>query len=180
MALKKVDIPRAISNFRFFADAILYSEQKSHNDKEGILNYTKRYPLGVCALISPWNLPLYLLTWKIAPCLATGNTAVCKPSEVTPMTAYLLCKTFEEAGLQKGVCNMVFGLGRTAGDALTKHKDVPLISFTGGTATAKAISYNAHSDFKKLSLELGGKNPSVIFADCDYEKTLETALEALS
>lgn len=174
----EIEIPRAVKNFRFFATTILHHEERA-TDMDGIaLNYTARNPLGVAALISPWNLPLYLLTWKIAPALATGNTCVCKPSELTPMTAFLLGRVLQEAGLPKGVCNIVHGLGAEAGDALTKHKDISLISFTGGTATASAIMQNAAPTFKKLSLELGGKNAALIFADADLEECLNTSVRS--
>ncbi len=165
---KELEIPRAAANFRFFAGAILHDHDDAfHDDAKKVLNYTHRTPLGVAGLISPWNLPLYLLTWKIAPAIATGNTCVAKPSELTPFTAYLLGEILNEAGLPHGVVNIVFGLGSTVGDALTKHRDVPLISFTGGTSTGRKILANANERFKKTSLELGGKNAAVIFADAD-------------
>ncbi len=172
------EIPRAVKNLRFFATAVLHHEERSTEIDGVAVNYTVRNPMGVAALISPWNLPLYLLTWKIAPALATGNTAVCKPSEMTPMTAFLLGRVLQEAELPNGVCNIVQGLGSEAGDALTKHDDVKLISFTGGTATAGAIMQNAAPTFKKLSLELGGKNASVVFADADLQECLNTSLRA--
>lgn len=174
----EIEIPRAVKNFRFFATTILHHEERATSMDGNAFNYTSRKPLGVAALISPWNLPLYLLTWKIAPALATGNTAVCKPSELTPKTAFLLGRILQEAGLPDGVCNIVHGLGAEAGDALTKHKDVSLISFTGGTATAGAIMQNAAPTFKKLSLELGGKNAALIFADADMEECLNTSVRS--
>ncbi len=134
-----VDIPRASENFRFFASAILHFSSEIHDMDGRALNYTLREPIGVAACISPWNLPLYLLTWKIAPALATGNTVVAKPSEVTPMTAYLLSKICIEIGFPKGVLNIVHGLGSEIGDALTGHPDTPIVSFTGGTLTASPI-----------------------------------------
>ncbi len=175
---RTVDIPRAVSNFRFFATAVLHQASESF-DMDGVaLNYTHRRPVGVAGLISPWNLPLYLLTWKIGPALATGNTAVCKPSELTPMTAYLLGEVMQEAQLPDGVCNMVFGTGPQAGAALTGHRDVPLISFTGGTTTAEIINRQIAPMFKKSSLELGGKNPNVIFSDANIEKAVATSVRS--
>lgn len=173
-----VDIPRAPANIRFFAGAILHDSSQMH-EMDGIaINYTLREPLGVAACISPWNLPLYLLTWKIAPALASGNTVVAKPSEVTPMTAYLLSKICIEAGLPKGVLNIVHGLGSKTGDPLTTHIDTPIISFTGGTVTGKHIAAVTAPMFKKVSLELGGKNPNIIFSDADFEKAVSTAARA--
>ena len=142
------------------------------------INYTLRKPLGVAACISPWNLPLYLLTWKVAPALAAGNTVVAKPSEITPMTAYLFSKICIEAGLPKGVLNIVHGLGSKVGDPLTTHPDVPVVSFTGGTVTGKHIASITAPMFKKLSLELGGKNPNIIFDDADFEKAVSNAARA--
>jgi aminomuconate-semialdehyde/2-hydroxymuconate-6-semialdehyde dehydrogenase len=166
---RAVDIPRAAANFRFFATAIVQSSSEMH-DTEGpaaarAINYTVRRPRGVAGLISPWNLPLYLLTWKIAPAIATGNTCVAKPSEVTPMTAYLLGELIERAGIPPGVVNIVHGTGAAAGAAIVKHPDVPAVSFTGSTAVGRWIAQTAGPMLKRLSLELGGKNPFVIFAD---------------
>ena len=175
---KTVDIPRASANFRFFATAILHYASESHLTEGTAINYTTRTPVGVAGCISPWNLPLYLFTWKIAPALATGNTVVAKPSEITPMTAFLLSEICEAAGLPKGVLNIVHGLGAKVGEAIVSHVDVPLISFTGGTVTGKKIAAIAAPMFKKLSLELGGKNPNIIFADCDFEKALKTSLHS--
>jgi len=173
---KHVDIPRAASNMRFFATAILHYASESH-DMDGVaINYTLRKPIGVVGCISPWNLPLYLFTWKIAPALASGNCVVAKPSEVTPMTAYLFSKLCIEAGLPKGVLNIVHGLGPNVGSPITTHPNIKAISFTGGTATGKAIAKVAAPMFKKLSLELGGKNPNIIFADCDFDKALKTTM----
>ena len=173
---KAVDIPRAVSNFKFFATAILHYASESHY-MEGLgVNYTVRKPIGVVGCISPWNLPLYLFTWKIAPALAAGNCVVAKPSEITPMTAYLLSKACIDAGMPEGVFNIVHGLGQHVGDAITRHKDITAISFTGGTQTGKTIAAIAAPMFKKLSLELGGKNPNIIFADCDFDKALSTTL----
>lgn len=171
-----VDIPRASSNIRFFATAILHYASESH-DMDGIaINYTLRKPIGVVGCISPWNLPLYLFTWKIAPALASGNCVIAKPSEVTPMTAYLFSKLCIEAGMPAGVLNIVHGLGAKVGAAITVHPKIKAISFTGGTATGKAIAAVAAPMFKKLSLELGGKNPNIIFADCDFDKALKTTM----
>jgi len=173
---RAVDIPRAVSNFKFFATAILHYASESHY-MEGLgVNYTVRKPIGVVGCISPWNLPLYLFTWKIAPALAAGNCVVAKPSEITPMTAYLLSKACVDAGMPAGVLNIVHGLGQHVGDAITRHKDITAISFTGGTQTGKTIATIAAPMFKKLSLELGGKNPNIIFADCDFDKALKTTL----
>ena len=174
----RVDIPRAPANIRFFAGAILHDSSKVHEMDSIAINYTLRQPVGVAACISPWNLPLYLLTWKVAPALAAGNTVVAKPSEVTPMTAYLFSKICIEAGLPKGVLNIVHGLGSKIGDPLTTHPDTPIVSFTGGTVTGKHIATVTAPMFKKLSLELGGKNPNIIFADSDFEKAVSTAARA--
>lgn len=173
-----VDIPRAVSNFKFFATGIQHFASESHNMVGVGINYTLRKPLGVVGCISPWNLPLYLFTWKIAPALAAGNCVVAKPSEVTPFTAYLLCKVMEDVGFPKGVLNIVHGFGQYAGDAIVRHKDTKAISFTGGTATGKAIATIAAPMFKKLSLELGGKNPNIIFDDCDFDEMLKTTIRS--
>lgn len=176
---KSIDIPRAAANFRFFAHALTQFSSESHESQgKQTINYTLRKALGVVGCISPWNLPLYLLTWKIAPALAAGNTVIAKPSEVTPMTAFLLCELCEKAGLPKGVLNMIHGLGPEAGQAIVEHPKIKAISFTGGTKTGKAISRTAAPMFKKLSLELGGKNPNIIFSDCDYEKMISTTLKS--
>lgn len=171
-----VDIPRASSNMRFFATAILHWTSESHDMDGKFINYTLRKPIGVVGCISPWNLPLYLFTWKIAPALASGNCVVAKPSEITPMTAYLFSKLCIEAGLPKGVLNIVHGLGAKVGNAITENPDIKAISFTGGTTTGKIIAAKAAPMFKKLSLELGGKNPNIIFADCDFDKALKTTM----
>jgi aminomuconate-semialdehyde/2-hydroxymuconate-6-semialdehyde dehydrogenase len=174
----RVDIPRAVSNFRFFATAIQQQSSESHY-MEGIgINYTLRRPIGVVACISPWNLPLYLFSWKIAPALATGNCVIAKPSEVTPYTAYLLSEVCIEVGLPKGVLNIVHGLGQKVGDEISRNKDIKAISFTGGTATGKTIASIAAPMFKKLSLELGGKNPNIIFADCDFNEMIKTTVRS--
>ena len=171
-----VDIPRASSNIRFFATAILHFASESHDMDGTAINYTLRKPIGVVGCISPWNMPLYLFTWKIAPAIASGNCVVAKPSEVTPMTAYLFSKLCIEAGMPAGVLNIVHGLGAKVGAAITVHPKIKAISFTGGTATGKSIAAVAAPMFKKLSLELGGKNPNIIFADCDFDKALKTTM----
>ncbi len=174
-----VDIPRAVSNFRFYANAITQYASEAHESVgRNALNYTLRQPLGVVGCISPWNLPLYLFSWKIAPALATGNCVVAKPSEVTPMTAYLLSEICREAGLPKGVLNIVHGLGQSAGEALVSHPEIKAVSFTGGTKTGAHISKIAAPKFKKLSLELGGKNPNIIFGDCNYNRMLKTTVKS--
>jgi aminomuconate-semialdehyde/2-hydroxymuconate-6-semialdehyde dehydrogenase len=173
-----VDIPRAPANIRFFAGAILHDSSNVHEMDGTAINYTLRQPIGVAACISPWNLPLYLLTWKIAPALASGNTVVAKPSEITPMTAYLFSKICIESGLPKGVLNIVHGLGSKVGDPLTTHVDTPIVSFTGGTVTGKHIATVTAPMFKKISLELGGKNPNIIFADADFDKAVSIASRA--
>jgi len=175
---KNGEIPRAQANIHFFATAIEHFASEAHPMGNHALNYTLRTPIGVVACISPWNLPLYLFTWKIAPALAAGNCVVAKPSEVTPMTAYLFGKICIEAGLPKGVLNIVHGLGPKVGAALSVHPQIPVISFTGGTKTGAEIARVAAPLFKKLSLELGGKNPMIIFADCDFEKTVKESVRA--
>ncbi len=173
---KTVDIPRAAANFHFYGTGILHYAAHSHSMEDSAINYTLRQPVGVAGCISPWNLPLYLFSWKIAPALAAGCTVVAKPSEITPMTAYLLSELCIEAGLPAGVLNIVHGLGGKVGNAIVSHPNIPLISFTGGTVTGKQIASIAAPMFKKLSLELGGKNPNIIFSDCDYEKMLQTTM----
>jgi aminomuconate-semialdehyde/2-hydroxymuconate-6-semialdehyde dehydrogenase len=175
---KSVDIPRAVSNFQFYATASLHTHTEAHAMENMALNYTLRTPIGVAGCISPWNLPLYLFTWKIAPALASGCTVVAKPSEITPMTAYLLSELSIEAGLPAGVLNIVHGTGPKVGMEIVSHPEIPAISFTGGTKTGEVISRTAGPMFKKLSLELGGKNPTVIFADCDFDKTVATAVRS--
>ena len=174
---KKVDIPRASSNFRFFSHAITQFASPAHEMADAI-NYTLRQPLGVVGTISPWNLPLYLFTWKIAPALAAGNTVIAKPSEITPLTAYLLSEICQEAGLPRGVLNIVHGDGVKVGAEITRHPLVKAISFTGSTRVGREIAAVAAPMFKKISLEMGGKNPNVIFADCKYDKMLDTTLRS--
>jgi aminomuconate-semialdehyde/2-hydroxymuconate-6-semialdehyde dehydrogenase len=175
---KSVDIPRAVSNFRFYASGILHFHSDAHLMGDEAINYTRHEPLGVVACISPWNLPLYLFTWKIAPALAAGNTVVAKPSELTPMTAFMLSELAIACGFPEGVLNIVHGTGPSAGEAMVKHKEVKAISFTGGTNTGQRIAALAAPAFKKLSLELGGKNPSIIFEDANYEEALKGAVRS--
>lgn len=179
---RTVDIPRAVANFRFYATAAMHTANESHDTTlpggGKAINYTLRQPLGVVGCISPWNLPLYLFTWKIAPAIAAGCPVVAKPSEVTPMTAYMLSKLCIEAGLPPGVLNIVHGSGPKVGSAIVAHRDVKAISFTGGTQTGEEIARTAAPMFKKLSLELGGKNPNIIFADCNYEEMLATTVRS--
>jgi aminomuconate-semialdehyde/2-hydroxymuconate-6-semialdehyde dehydrogenase len=173
-----VDIPRAVDNFHFFATAIEHFASESHFMEQTAINYTLRRPIGVVGCISPWNLPLYLFTWKIAPALATGNCVVAKPSEITPMTAYLLSEICIEAGLPAGVLNILHGTGPNVGSAIVSHPKIKAISFTGGTSTGKNIASIAAPMFKKLSLELGGKNPNIIFEDCDFDAMLKTTVHS--
>ncbi len=175
---KAVDSYRASANIRFFAHACTQFASESHAMGNIGINYTLRQPIGVVGTISPWNFPLYLFTWKIAPALAAGNTVVAKPSEITPMTAYLFSKLCQQAGLPKGVLNIVHGLGAEIGQAIVEHPKIKAISFTGGTQTGKTLAATAAPMFKKLSLELGGKNPTLVFADCDFEKTVSEVVRA--
>jgi aminomuconate-semialdehyde/2-hydroxymuconate-6-semialdehyde dehydrogenase len=175
---RHVDIPRAVSNFHFFASAIIHFSSESHY-MEGVgINYTTRKPIGIVACISPWNLPLYLFSWKIAPALAAGNCVIAKPSEITPYTATLLGEIASEAGLPPGVLNILNGTGVKIGDAMVRHPKISAISFTGGTATGEHIARTAAPMFKKLSLELGGKNPTIIFDDCDFDDALKTTIRS--
>ncbi|MCG8607431.1 aldehyde dehydrogenase, partial [bacterium] len=170
--------PRAAKNFRFFAAAITQFASETHAMERSGFNYTLRNPYGVVGCISPWNLPLYLFTWKIAPALATGNCVIGKPSEVTPMTAFLLSELCIDAGLPHGVLNIVHGLGPKVGAAIAAHPDIPVVTFTGGTQTGGEIARITAPLFKKVSLEMGGKNPNIIFADCKYEEMMETTLRS--
>ena len=167
-----LDIPRAVANFRFFATAILHTESEAHITDNVAFNYTLHQPRGIAGLISPWNLPLYLLSWKIAPAIAVGNTAIAKPSELTPMTAYMLCEITREAGLPNGVLNVVHGTGPNIGAAITAHPKINTISFTGGTVTGRKVAEACAPLFKKVSLELGGKNPNIVFADADLDAAI--------
>jgi aminomuconate-semialdehyde/2-hydroxymuconate-6-semialdehyde dehydrogenase len=175
---KMVDIPRASSNFRFFATGLMHFATESHNMENGTVNYTLRQPVGIVGCISPWNLPLYLFTWKIAPALAAGNCVISKPSEVTPMTGYLLSLICKEAGLPNGVLNIIHGNGPNCGSAIVAHPQIKAISFTGSTRAGKEIAAVAAPMFKKISLELGGKNPNLIFADCNWEKMMRTTVQS--
>ncbi|HYV34366.1 MAG TPA: aldehyde dehydrogenase, partial [Gemmataceae bacterium] len=175
---KIVDIPRAASNFRFFATAIHHFHSECYRTDTLALNYTLRQPRGVVGLISPWNLPLYLFTWKVAPALAAGNTAIAKPSELTPMTAHLFTEICQHAGLPPGVLNVVHGHGNKAGAALVSHPAIRTLSFTGGTVTGAEIARTAAPMFKKLTLELGGKNPNIIFADADLDDAVKNSLRS--
>jgi aminomuconate-semialdehyde/2-hydroxymuconate-6-semialdehyde dehydrogenase len=175
---RSLDIPRAASNFRFFATAILHTENEAHVTDSIAFNYTLRQPRGIAGLISPWNLPLYLLSWKIAPAIACGNTAIAKPSELTPMTAYLLCEVCREAGLPNGVLNIVHGTGPNVGAAVTAHPKIGTISFTGGTVTGRKVAETCAPMFKKVSLELGGKNPNIVFADADQDAAIAGSLRS--
>ena len=169
---RTVDANRSVANFRFFADMIRdhRGEVFEMADADNFVTYR---PVGVGALITPWNLPLYLLSWKVAPAIGMGNTVVCKPSEMTPLTANLLMEVIDKVGLPSGVVNLVHGNGDGAGSCLVSHSDVDLVSFTGGTSTGAKVAASASPHFKKISLELGGKNSSIVFADCDLKKTIE-------
>jgi aminomuconate-semialdehyde/2-hydroxymuconate-6-semialdehyde dehydrogenase len=175
---KLVDIPRASANFRFFATGILHFASESHAMEDKAINFTLRQPIGIVGCISPWNLPLYLFTWKIAPALAAGNCVVAKPSEVTPVTAFLLGKLCQQAGLPPGVLNILQGTGPDCGEAIVRHPAIKAVSFTGSTRAGERIAGIAAPLFKKLSLELGGKNPALIFADCDWEKMLKETVRS--
>lgn len=175
---KQVDIPRASANFHFYATAALHLAAETHAMENTAINYTLRQPIGIAGCISPWNLPLYLFTWKIAPALASGNCVVAKPSEITPVTAFLLSQFCIEAGLPAGVLNIIHGTGPRVGSAIVSHPDIPVISFTGGTKTGAEISRIAAPMFKKLSLELGGKNPNIIFEDCDFDHAVSTSIKS--
>jgi aminomuconate-semialdehyde/2-hydroxymuconate-6-semialdehyde dehydrogenase len=174
----RVDIPRASSNFRFFATGIMHFASESHTMESKAINYTVRQPIGVVGCISPWNLPLYLFTWKIAPAIAAGNCVIAKPSEVTPLSSYLLAKICHEAGLPAGVLNIIHGDGISCGSEIVAHPKIKALSFTGSTRAGEHIASIAAPKFKKLSLELGGKNPNLIFADCDWEKMMKVTLQS--
>ncbi|XP_006885028.1 PREDICTED: aldehyde dehydrogenase family 8 member A1 isoform X2 [Elephantulus edwardii] len=176
---RTMDIPRSVQNFRFFASSILHhTSECTQMDHLGCLHYTVRTPVGVAGLISPWNLPLYLLTWKIAPAIAAGNTVIAKPSELTSVTAWMLCKLLDKAGVPPGVVNIVFGTGPSVGEALVSHPEVPLISFTGSQPTAERITQLSAPHCKKLSLELGGKNPAIIFEDANLEECIPVTVRS--
>ncbi|RWS02476.1 aldehyde dehydrogenase family 8 member A1-like protein [Dinothrombium tinctorium] len=174
-----VDIPRAVLNFRHFATTVQSdSELAVVSSETEIVNYTLHEPIGVAGIITPWNLPLYLLTFKLAPALAYGNTVVAKPSELTSVTAFKLCEIMEEAGMPSGVVNIVFGYGNKAGKALVKHDDVKLISFTGSTATGTHIMQESARMAKKLSLEMGGKNAAIVFKDVNLQSTIPNLIRS--
>ena len=175
---RRLDIPRAAQNFAFFADAITQIQDEAHLTDRAFLNYTVRAPLGVVGCISPWNLPLYLFTWKIAPALAAGCTVVAKPSEVTPMTAFLLSKICVDAGLPAGVLNIVHGSGPGTGAALVAHPGISAMSFTGSTRTGAEIAKQTAPLFKKVSLEMGGKNANIVFSDCDFDAAVRGSMRA--
>lgn len=175
---QKVDIPRAAENFRFFATAAMQFASESHAMPGQAINYTLRQPMGIVGCISPWNLPLYLFTWKIAPALAMGNCVIAKPSEVTPLSAYFLCHIMKGAGLPDGVFNLLHGDGINCGSAIVAHPDIKAISFTGSTRAGKEIAAQAGQMLKKASLELGGKNPNIIFEDCDWDKMMKTTIQS--
>jgi len=174
---RSVDIPRAIANFRFFAGAVRHDSTAMH-EMDDAINYTLRRPLGVVGLITPWNLPLYLLTWKAAPALATGNAVVAKPSEITPLTASALAQIIHEVGAPAGAFNLIHGYGAGAGSPLVDHPDVAAISFTGGTQTGIRVGQTAARTFKKVSLELGGKNATLVFDDADFDTAVAGAVRA--
>ena len=176
---RAVDAHRSVSNFRFFA-GILREHEEEVFEMTSATNYVVNKPVGVGALITPWNLPLYLLSWKVAPAIGMGNTVVCKPSELTPLTADLMMRVIDEVGLPAGVVNLVHGEGAGAGAPLVSHSDVDLVSFTGGTSTGEKVAESAAPAFKKLSLELGGKNASIVFADCDMDSTVAGVCELAS
>ena len=174
---RTVDAHRSVLNFRFFA-GILREHEEDVFEMASATNYVVNKPVGVGALITPWNLPLYLLSWKVAPAIGMGNTVVCKPSELTPMTADLMMQVIDKVGLPAGVVNLIHGDGTGAGAPLVAHSDVDLVSFTGGTSTGEKVAASAAPAFKKLSLELGGKNASIVFADCDMDSTVAGVVRA--
>lgn len=175
---RAIDIPRAAKNFHFFSTAIQHFSSEFYQTDQEAINYTLRKPLGPVACISPWNLPLYLFSWKVAPALAAGNTVVGKPSEITPMTAYILSELCMEVGFPPGVFNIIHGKGARCGEALVTHADIEAVSFTGGTATGRRIASLIAPEFKKMSLELGGKNPNIVFADCDFKDAVKNSVKA--
>ena len=177
-AARSIDIPRAVSNFRFFANAAELYATEAHEQHGVGLHYTLRQPLGPVVCISPWNLPIYLLSWKIAPALAFGNCVVAKPSEVTPLTAYLLAQVAQDIGLPPGVLNIVHGTGAGIGNALVSARMIKGVSFTGSTATGSAIAQATAAQFKKLSLEMGGKNATIVFADAEFELAVRESVRA--
>jgi aminomuconate-semialdehyde/2-hydroxymuconate-6-semialdehyde dehydrogenase len=175
---RTVDIPRGSSNFRFFASAIVNFASEAHIMEGHAVNYTRRAPIGIVGCISPWNLPIYLLSWKIAPALAMGNCVIAKPSELTPYTAWKLGELATQAGIPAGVLNILHGRGAQIGQLMVDHPEIKAISFTGGTATGRILGQSAAKQFKKTSLELGGKNPNLIFADCDFDEAVKTSVRS--
>ena len=175
---QEIDIPRSIQNLKFFASSVIHNSTQAHINENRSINYTIRQPIGIVGTITPWNLPLYLLTWKIAPAIATGNSVIAKPSEITPMTAYLLSKVCKDVKLPSGVLNIIHGLGTKVGTAMTSHPDIKAISFTGSTKVGKEIARVSASFLKKVSLELGGKNPIIVFADCNYKEMINTTIKS--
>ncbi|MCB9072783.1 MAG: aldehyde dehydrogenase [Bdellovibrionaceae bacterium] len=175
---RTVDIPRAAYNLRFYADAITQFTSESYNTSQNVINFVQHEPIGVVGCISPWNLPLYSFTWKIAPALAAGNCVVGKPSEITPLTAFLFSQICIDAGLPPGVLNIVHGTGAEVGQAINAHPKIRAISFTGSTVTGEKIAQTAAPQFKKLALEMGGKNPTIVFSDCDFERTVNEVARA--
>jgi aminomuconate-semialdehyde/2-hydroxymuconate-6-semialdehyde dehydrogenase len=175
---ESLDIPRSQSNFEFFADAMTQFHGETFQTENRALNYVTYSPLGVVACISPWNLPLYLFSWKIAPALVAGNTVVAKPSELTPMTAFLLSEIAIEIGLPKGVLNIIHGRGPSVGAPLVNHPAIKAVSFTGSTATGRSIAESTAGSFKKISLEMGGKNANIVFADCDFDKAVDMTMRS--
>lgn len=175
---KNVDIPLAAENIRFYGTGMKHFASESHAMEDKAINYTLRQPLGVVGLISPWNLPLYMVCWKLAPALAAGNTVVIKPSEVTPMTAYLLGQILDNIDFPKGVINIIHGTGEQCGTPLIQHPLVKAISFTGSTKTGKKVGALAFEYQKKFSLEMGGKNASIVFKDCNWKSTMYACVQA--
>src|SRR5690625_2060557 len=176
---KQTDISRSAYNFYFFADYMISVGTEAYQQDKSEINYALRRPVGVVGIISPWNLPLLLLTWKLAPCLAVGNTAVMKPAEDTPMTATALAQICKDAGVPDGVVNLIHGFGpNSAGDAISKHPDIDAVTFTGEANTGRAIMKSAADSLKKLSFEMGGKNPNIVFADADLDEVVETTIKS--
>ena len=174
---KSLDIPRSIKNLRFFARLALNKENLIFH-QENVTSKVMKQPIGIVGTISPWNLPLYLFTWKIAPALVSGNCVISKPSEITPYTAYLFSKVCIEAKLPKGILSILYGYGEKIGAEIVKQKDIKAISFTGGTKTGKLIAIEAAKNMKKISLEMGGENPVLIFDDCNYNLMLDSLVKS--
>jgi aminomuconate-semialdehyde/2-hydroxymuconate-6-semialdehyde dehydrogenase len=174
---RDIEMPRAVANLRFFASCAMQFSSESHQGQAG-LNISTHSPLGIVGCISPWNLPLYLFTWKIAPALAAGNCVIAKPSEITPITAAMLGELAQKIGFPTGVLSIVHGSGDRIGQALVEHPEIKAISFTGSTAVGKKIAAHCGPTLKKMSLELGGKNPSIVFADAPREKLIDTLVRS--